>query len=426
MNAKDLSARHAISITVALEQNFSLDAETITTVQRFRMERESQLVEKITRALTSGLALSSRASKSLALSSHQRPPTALRRNSFGLHRHPGNPGATALRLGIGDDAAIISPRTGTEWVLTCDAFLEGVHFLAKTHPAESVGYKSLARATSDLAAMGANPRFFLLTLALPRHAIGCPQGTALAVPKSQRHFRASAPEVWLNSFLKGISRAARELGMAVIGGDTTRTDRIFVSITALGEIARGRALTRSGAQPGDLIYVSGKLGRAQLGLELVLRGLASDPRFRTLTQSHLYPKIRVELGHWLTRHRTATSAMDISDGLSTDLARLCTASQVGAKIWADKIPVVAIPAAASKKLRKRKLVPLQLALHGGEDYELLFTVPPRQAKGLREAPGSSELTAIGEITANRKITLVQHDGRNQPLKLSGWDPFGRP
>jgi thiamine-monophosphate kinase len=380
------------------------------------MEWESQLVERIARELTYGFTLSSTA----------RPSSGRRAISDRSRRHPFMVGSTDLRLGIGDDAAIVSPRSGTEWVLTCDAFLEGVHFLTKTHPPDSIGYKSLVRATSDLAAMGAAPRFFLLTLALPRQAIdaiGVGQGKALAVPKSKKYSGASAPEVWLNQLLRGMARAAQELGVVIIGGDTTKSDHVFISITALGEIARGRALTRSGAQPGDLIYVSGKLGRAQLGLELVLSGLASDPGFRAVTKTHLYPKIRVELGRWLARQRAASSAMDISDGLSTDLARLSTASQVGAKIWADKIPVAAIPAAASQKLGNRNLDPLQLALHGGEDYELLFTVPPHQVKKLRNAPGSSALTPIGEITSTRKITLVDHDGRDQPLRPGGWDPF---
>jgi thiamine-monophosphate kinase len=336
-------------------------------------------------------------------------------------------GSPSLRLGIGDDAAIIAPHSGTEWVLTCDAFLEGVHFNRETHPPDSVGYKSLVRATSDLAAMGAIPRFFLLTLAVPQQAvrtIGRRQGTALAVPKSKKRFGALAPEVWLNDFLRGMARAARELGITIIGGDTTKSDRIFVSITALGEIVPGRALTRSGARPGDLIYVSGKLGRAQLGLELLLGGHGRDRCFRALTQPHLYPKIRVELGHWLARHRAASSAMDLSDGLSTDLARLCTASQVGAKISEDKIPVVAIPAAVCRKLGNRNLDPLQLALHGGEDYELLLTVPSHQVKKLRSIPSAAELTLIGEITRSRKIILVHHDGRAEPLRPHGWDPFG--
>ncbi|MGB9009646.1 MAG: thiamine-phosphate kinase, partial [Candidatus Acidiferrales bacterium] len=362
---------------------------------------------------------------------------------------------SALRLGIGDDAAILAPTGRNEWVITCDAFLEGVHFLAKTHPPDSIGYKSLARATSDLAAMGATPRFFLLTLALPQQfprAANSRQGahsqsgekSASSIGRTfvkqglvgrgfshDKNFAprrgALAPEVpsrpWLDSFLKGMARAARELGVTIIGGDTTKSDRLFISITALGEIAPGRALTRSGAEAGDLIYVSGKLGRAQLGLELVLRGLAGDPSFRALTRPHLYPKIRIALGEWLAQHHIASSAMDLSDGLSTDLARLCAASQVGAKIYANKIPTVTIPATAARILGNRKLDPLQLALHGGEDYELLFTVPPSQAKKLRAAPGASELTAIGEITRTRKIILVRSDGNHEPLKPSGWDPF---
>jgi thiamine-monophosphate kinase len=389
------------------------------------MVQERQLVEKIARALVAERAASSR-----------------------------------LKMGIGDDAAIVSLAGRTDWVLSCDTFLENVHFRLKTHPPDSVGYKALARASSDLAAMGAAPRFFLLTLALPAGAARTsdfPKSGALRFAKtssllhsrsqaghsavgrsfvghsfshdktSVRGSGASAPEApsegWLNAFLEGMARASRELGIAIIGGDTTKSDRIFISITVLGEVAPGRALTRSGARPGDIIYVSGKLGRAQLGLELVLRGHARDRRLRALVQPHLYPQIRIALGTWLAQHRVATSAMDLSDGLSTDLARLCAASQVGAKIYASKVPHVVIPAAAAGKLTKRKLNPLQLALHGGEDYELLFTVPPRQAKKLNRAPGAATLTPIGEITRNRELILVASDGREKPLKSQGWDPF---
>jgi thiamine-monophosphate kinase len=330
------------------------------------MARESQLVDKIARALSSG-----------------------KRGTF------------RLRLGTGDDAAVLSPAGGTEWVLSCDAFLEHVHFQAKTHPPDSVGYKALVRASSDLAAMGATPRFFLLTLALPAGRTGS----------------------WLDAFLEGMARASRELGIAIIGGDTTISDRIFISITVLGEITPGRALTRSGARPGDIIYVSGKLGRAQLGLELVLRSQARNRQLRALVQPHLYPKIRIELGSWLARQRIASSAMDLSDGLSTDLARLCIASKVGARIYASKVPSVIIPEAAARRLGKRKLDPLQRALHGGEDYELLFTVSPRQAKKLSRAPSAAALTAIGEITRNRHILLVAPSGRTKLLKSQGWDPF---
>ena len=389
------------------------------------MPRERQLVEKIARALIPHWAASSR-----------------------------------LKAGIGDDAAVISPAGRTEWVLSCDTFLEDVHFRVKTHPPDSIGYKALARAVSDLAAMGATPRFFLLTLALPAGTVrtsGFPTSGTLRFGKTsialKRHSQAGhsaagrsfvgrgfshdktsplgsgalAPEApsegWLNAFLEGMARASRELGIAIIGGDTTKSDRIFISITVLGEVAPGRALTRSGARPGDIIYVSGKLGCAQLGLELVLRGHAQDRQLRALVQPHLYPEIRIRLGSWLAAHRIPTSAMDLSDGLSTDLTRLCIASRVGAKIYAGKIPSVVIPAAAARKLGKYKLDPLQLALHGGEDYELFFTVSPRQAKKLSHAPGAAALTAIGEITRGDQLILVANDGREKPLRSQGWDPF---
>ena len=214
--------------------------------------------------------------------------------------------------------------------MTCDAFLEGVHFLADRHPADSVGYKSLARAASDIAAMGATPRFFLLTLALPQSRTG----------------------EWLSGFLRGMRRAARELGVRLIGGDTTRYPSISISITVFGEVASGRAITRAGARPGDILYVTGRLGRAKLGLEIirncplgeVKRVIRSQNR---LLRQHLYPRIRTRLGEWLAKHRIASSMIDISDGLSTDLGHLCAASRVGARVWAERIPHVAIPAAQS-------------------------------------------------------------------------------
>ncbi len=317
-----------------------------------------------------------------------------------------------LRLGIGDDAAIIASGGKTDWVLSSDAFLEGVHFLTKSHPPDSVGYKSLFRATSDLAAMGAIPRFFLLTLAIP----------------------ASRTGTWLDGFLRGMSRAARSMNMALLGGDTTKNDAVTISITVVGEIARGHAVTRSGAHPGDLIYVSGRLGQAQLGLEILLKrhspvkALAPAKKdgaraLRRLLRPHLYPTIRLKLGAWLAKHRVASAMMDISDGLSTDLARLCTASRVGAQIRSESIPRVALPATLAKHLKRLKLDPLKMALHGGDDYELLFTVPPRKIKKLSKAPGFSQLTAIGVVTRGRSITLISPDGSGKLLKSQGWDPF---
>jgi thiamine-monophosphate kinase len=328
-----------------------------------------------------------------------------------LSFRPGWRSGAALRplvkLGVGDDAAILEPRAASDWILTCDAFIEGVHFLRELHPAESVGYKSLARATSDIAAMGGAPRAFLLTLALPEALSG--------------H--------WLDQLLAGMKRASRSLGVKLIGGDTTKSPEVFVSITVLGEALRKHTVLRSGARPGDVIYVSGRLGCAQLGLELLRRGFAKfarrDRALREALQQHLYPAIRVELGAWLATRRIASAMMDLSDGLSTDLPRLCRASYVGARIDSRRIPCVNIPERAERKLMRTAANALQLALDGGEDYELLFTIPRRNVTKLRGAPGFSQLTAIGEITRERKILLLDSNGRARPLHPRGWDPFRR-
>ncbi|MGA9592123.1 MAG: thiamine-phosphate kinase [Candidatus Acidiferrales bacterium] len=311
-----------------------------------------------------------------------------------------------LRLGIGDDAAIFAP-SGKEQVVTCDAFIEGVHFFGDSSPnatpADAVGYKALVRATSDLAAMGATPRYFLLTLALPRRLTGR----------------------WLDGLLGGMRRATRELKLEIAGGDTTQNDQVALSLTVIGEIGAGRALTRSGARPGDLIYVSGPLGRAQLGLELIRLGLGGRKKLRVLLQPHLYPRIPIELGRWLAAGRAASAAMDISDGLSTDLARLCAASGVGARVWAERIPRVVIPTELYKRMPRPQSDALAMALHGGDDYGLLFTVPPVRAGVLAAAPGFRALAQIGEITRARKIVLEREDGSARALESLGWDSFRR-
>src|SRR5579864_2662608 len=309
----------------------------------------------------------------------------------------GTPPYTEVRLGIGDDAAILRQSSKFEWVVSCDSSLEGVHFRHDSHPPESIGYKSLARAVSDLAAMGARPRHFLLALALP----------------------AAKTDHWLDRFATGMAKAARELNIRLIGGDTSKSQHVIISITVLGEVAPRQAITRSGARPGDLIYVSGQLGRAQLGLELVLRGLAHERTLRKYLQLHLYPKIPLALGQWLAARHLATAMMDISDGLSTDLARLCDASGVGARIWSINIPKVKIPAA----LARQKFDALELAFHGGEDYGLLFTVRPKSAKLLRRFSPKIPVTRIGEITRQRRILLIRDNGTEVALLAKGWDPF---
>jgi len=317
-----------------------------------------------------------------------------------------------LRLGIGDDAAVLrtqypshSDRGTTELVLSCDAFLEKIHFRVDTVPSGAIGYKALARATSDLAAMGATPRFFMLSLALPGELSG----------------------KWLDSMLTGMSQAAREFGMVLIGGDTSQNANVVMNLTVGGEVAVGHALTRADARPGDGIYVSGTLGAAQLGLELMLRGLSRNRQWKKLLEPHLQPKIQLDLGRWLAEGKKscaiASSAIDTSDGLSSDLAHICEASGVKARVFASQIPQVQIPAS----LRKHEFDPLQLALHGGEDYQLLFTAP--QEHRIPPSFKGTLITKIGEIVrggttrGRHLIELVDPSGRKSQLAIEGWDSF---
>lgn len=244
--------------------------------------------------------------------------------------------------------------------------------------------------------MGAKPLCFLLALALPEAKTG----------------------KWLDRFALGMSRAAREFGSLLIGGDTSRSSSTTICITVLGKASAGHALRRTGANPGDLIYVTGILGAAQLGLEILRRGF-SQPSFKKHTHPHLYPQVPAVLGQELARLQIPSAMMDISDGLSTDLARLCTASAVGAQIRADRIPSVRVP----HQLLARGINSLELALHGGDDYGLLFTMPPKSARRLRHIARDVPIACIGEITRSPKIVLIQNDGRKSSLRPNGWDSF---
>jgi thiamine-monophosphate kinase len=302
-----------------------------------------------------------------------------------------------LKLGIGDDAALVSSRPGFEVVLTCDWFLEGTHFLRDKHPVDAVGWKCLARAVSDIAAMGAVPRCFLLSLALPRELAAS----------------------WLGDFLGGLRRAARRFGCSLAGGDTTERRGVLINVTVVGEVRRGRELRRSRARPGDNIYVSGRLGEAELGLRLFRERKRGSTAREPWLRKHLYPQPRLELGRWLVEKRVASAMMDLSDGLSSDLRRLCEASRVGAVIRSDLLPMARV-----KKLdRNRGVDPMQLALHGGDDYELLFTVPKSKTKRLPHSVGGVAITCIGEATQAREVMVTDNDGRPRVLKPRGWDPF---
>jgi thiamine-monophosphate kinase len=306
-----------------------------------------------------------------------------------IERAFGHSRTKQLRLSLGDDAALWDPSRGHETVLTCDWFLEGTHFLRDKHSADAVGWKCLARAVSDIAAMGGSPKCFLLSLALPDELTG----------------------KWMKEFLGGLRRASRALSCGLAGGDTTRSNEVLISISVIGEVRRGYAILRSGAAPGDGIYVSGTLGEAELGLRELRRMRGITKPANAALRKHLYPQPRLALAAWLAKNRLATAMMDLSDGLSTDLPRLCAASGVGAMIESNSLPVTSL-ARAEDDAR-------ELALHGGDDYELLFTLTKRNAKRLPRKFRGLQLTKIGEITRGRKILT----GKATLLRSGGWDPF---
>jgi thiamine-monophosphate kinase len=282
------------------------------------------------------------------------------------------PGGETI-VGIGDDCAVFRPRGAAQDLLfTTDLLIEDVHFRRATHTAREVGWKALARGLSDIAAMGGTPRFVLLSLAV---APWC-----------------DAP--WLRGFYEGLLALARKEGAVLAGGDLGHAAKLAVDVVVCGAVGRGKALLRSGARAGDRLYVSGRLGGSALGLA----GHGGAARKR-----HLRPEPRIALGRFLLR-LGATAAMDLSDGLSLDLRRLCLESKLAAEIAAPPL----FPGAT----------PVQ-ALHGGEDYELLFAVPP----AMRVPPSYQRLplTQIGILRKGRAGTVLL-DGA--PLEPLGYDHFG--
>jgi thiamine-monophosphate kinase len=304
---------------------------------------------------------------------------------------------SSVSLGIGDDAALFRPRTGHETILTCDWFVEGSHFLRELHPPDSVGWKCLARAVSDVAAMGGLPKCFLLSLALP--------------PSLTRR--------WLDLFLGGLRRASRRFGCVLAGGDTTRRNEILINISVIGEVRSAQAIRRSGGKAGDIVCVSGRLGEAALGLQALKSSKGRTKLHQPLMHRHLYPEPRLALGQWLAKRGLATAMMDLSDGLSSDLPRLCAASGVGAQVEIAKLPVAQIP----NSYRKLGIDPLRLALDGGDDYELLFTARPDKLKVLPRVFRGVLLTPVGTITPTPKLILREESGRERKLLPRGWDPF---
>jgi thiamine-monophosphate kinase len=318
--------------------------------------------------------------------------------------------APGLDLGIGDDAAVVSVARRRELVLTTDLSLEGIHFRSDLHPPRAVGHRALARAISDLAAMGARPRFAMISLALDRRT----------------------KRAWVSAFYDGLATLAHRLGVTVIGGDTAVIDAgTMVDFVAVGEAERGRALRRAGACAGDRVCVSGRLGLAALGLEMLKSGARSLRGIRPVGKkiaggeraalmAHLYPEPRCELGMYLAKRHLASAAIDVSDGFARDLGRLCEASGCGAVIREDRLP---LPEPAPGQWQK--FDPIELGLYGGEDYELIFTVPRSRIARLPGAAGGVAIHEVGEIRRERGLILAWPDGQERPLEARGYDHFER-
>jgi thiamine-monophosphate kinase len=315
---------------------------------------------------------------------------------------------TALRLGIGDDCAVLRPPPGHELLVTTDLSLEGRHFRRDTHPPAAIGHRALARGLSDIAAMGGKPLAAFLSLALPRSL--------------------AADTAWLDAFLDGLLTLAAAHNVPLAGGDTSEApnDALLADIVLLGSAPRGRALRRSGARPGDLLYVTGALGGSAAELQTLLaKPSTSQPSTAALLPTpysllpaspHLYPQPRLAVGQALLRRRLATACIDISDGLSTDLNHLCTASNVAAELDIAHLPAHPLTAPLSDAAQ------IAAILHGGEDYELLFTAaaPTRVPRSIAGVP----ITQIGRMLKPQKnrprMTILSGSDRFE-LQPQGWE-----
>lgn len=311
--------------------------------------------------------------------------------------------------GIGDDAAIVQTTPGKETVVTTDLLIEDIDFRRTTIPPYLLGHKALAVSLSDIAAMGARPRWSLISIGVPA-------------------------DVWQTDFTdrlySGWFELANRYDVQLIGGDTSRTEeKIVVDSIVLGECAAGQAVKRSGAKPGDQIFVTGSLGAAAAGLRLVERGahLAEQTLHDEDSQKldhvllrHLRPEPRVGWGMVLGEEKLATAMIDVSDGLSSDLNHLCSASCVGALIDSSLLP---IDNQVTELCGRRALDPLQLALHGGEDFELVFTVKPGDVPRLPRRVDGVQITRIGEIQTQDQGVNISERSRIWELNPGGWKHF---
>jgi thiamine-monophosphate kinase len=305
-----------------------------------------------------------------------------------------------LKVGIGDDAAVIHPRNASEyWVITTDMLLEDVDFRDGWLTASELGHKSLAVNLSDIAAMGARPRFYTVSIAIPDRI----------------------SEKWVNRFYQGMNRLGNAHGAILIGGDLSRSPGgLQISICAIGETWDMKFVPRSGGKPGDTIFVTGVLGKSAAGLELLFNGKVrgETAREKAALRAHKMPQPRCETGLWLAKKGYASSMIDLSDGLSMDLHRLCRASGTGACLDTQSIPAFQAPWIRD---------PAGSAVKGGEDFELLFTVPPKLVDSfLKKYPSDfPRVRAIGCLTKESEVRIAHCDGTVEPLREEGFDHFRR-
>ncbi|HSB08027.1 MAG TPA: thiamine-phosphate kinase [Blastocatellia bacterium] len=307
-------------------------------------------------------------------------------------------------VGIGDDAAVIKVSAGRDVLACCDLMVEGVHFQLDRTPPRLLGRKALAINLSDIAAMGGVPRFAMVSIALTHQC------------SSQ----------FIDEVFEGILGIADEQGVSLIGGDTSSSrDSLFIDVSVIGECAAGKAVTRSGAKPGDIIYVSGSLGASALGLRLLQDGVriestAADDLRRQALMKHLSPEPQSRLGRAIGEATLATAMIDISDGLSTDSSHILEESRCGAIIHAGAVPIA--ESVRDLTSGSNEFGALNLALNSGEEYELLFTATPEWAAQIEELSRdlSVAISAIGEIVEGEGLRL-ERAGALEKIAPSGYE-----
>jgi len=310
-----------------------------------------------------------------------------------------NSSGPALIQGIGDDVAVI--EVGTKVLLvTTDILIEGIHFDLSWMDPYPLGRKSLAVNLSDIASMGGIPKYFLVSIGLPKNL----------------------PVSFISSFYLGLKQEANRFRVELIGGDTSLSQKMIVNICLLGEGGKRNLLFRKGARVGDDLFVSGRLGDSALGLK-ILQEKTKIKGSEGLVKKHLSPSPRVELGQAIAKHHLATAMIDISDGLLIDTSHLLEESEVGARIWEDRIP---LSRPYRKWVRSFSKDPSRFALSGGEDYELLFTAPSTMREKIASLARSLKIpiTRIGEILAKEEgLHMISKDGEDYSPSRLGFEHF---